>query len=244
MMIEVQHPAARLAAAHPDSTIPCPLCAASVKGANLDRHLGKVHRGSALDVVRDQRSWRGPERLIVRPLIGLPVLAVIGIGAAMWGGRDPDETLVLGAACALGLGLILVGLVLSGAPLFHGRLSMQNGGVVLSHTLGLRRRRLDRIDSVEAGSAYIVRSSGTNSEGSGGTTSEEKAGIYLRLRSGRRYITVRCKQSAGFRKTWVGWEQGRRSRRWHITLNPPDFVALQYALADRSVLSVRAVSTP
>ena len=54
-----------------------------------------------------------------------------------------------------------------------------------------------------------------------------RAWCYLRLRAGRRYITVRCRQSAGFRKTWGGsWEQGRRSRRWHITPAPADFVLL------------------
>lgn len=130
-------------------------------------------------------------------------------------------------------------LVLGGVPLSHGRLTVRADGVVLSHTLGLLRRRLGRVDRVEVGSAYTVSSSGSNSEGVGGTTSEQKAGVYLRLRAGRRHITVHCRHNVGLRKTWNGWKQGRRSRRWHITLDPPDFVGLQYALFDLGLLTLR-----
>lgn len=238
-MTDLQHTVARLAALHPESTMPCPLCAATVKGVNLTRHVGKVHPGQGVDGTSAKRSWRGPERLIARPLIAVPVLGLVGLWTAMWGGDDVDDVLIFSAAGVGGVGLILVALVLGGAPLFHGRLSVQNGGVVLSHTLGLRRRRVGRVDRVEAGSAYVVRSSGSNADGIGGTTSEEKAGMYLKLRADRRHITVRCKQSAGFRKTWVGWHQGRRTRRWHVTLNPADFVGLQYALFEMGLLTLR-----
>lgn len=60
-MTDLQHTDARLAALHPESTMPCPLCAATVKGANLARHLGKVHPGQAVDGTSAKRSWRGPE---------------------------------------------------------------------------------------------------------------------------------------------------------------------------------------
>ena len=177
--------------------------------------------------------------MIALPLVIVPLLAVVA--SLVWQGVSGtvEDVFILGAAGALGVGLILCGLVVYGAPLFRGRLSVNGDGFVLSHTLGLRRRRLSRVDRVEAGSAYLVRSSGSNAEGIGGTTSEEQAGSFLKLRNGRRHITVRCKHSTGFRKTWTGWEQAGRSRRWHITLDPADFVALQYTLSDLGLLALR-----
>ncbi|MDQ3056116.1 MAG: hypothetical protein M3R66_20550, partial [Actinomycetota bacterium] len=53
------------------------MCAATVKGANLDRHLGKVHSGQRPVRSSAMRSWRGPERLIARPLVIVPLLAVV-----------------------------------------------------------------------------------------------------------------------------------------------------------------------
>lgn len=42
-MSEIEHTAGRLAAAQPESTMPCRLYAATVNGATLARQLGKVH---------------------------------------------------------------------------------------------------------------------------------------------------------------------------------------------------------
>ncbi len=238
-MSDAMATASRLAAEQPEAVIPCPVCAATVKGANLDRHLGKVHTGQLPARTSAMKSWRGPERLIARPLIIVPALAVVA--SLFWLERSGSagDVLVLSAAGALGVGLILGGLVAYGAPLFPGRLSVQGGSFALSHTLGLRRRRLSQVDRVEAGSSYVVRSTGSNADGIGGTTTEDQAGSFLRLRNGRRHITVRCKHSTGFRKTWTGWEQADRSRRWHITLDPADFVALQYTLFELGLLTLR-----
>jgi len=239
MVSDAMATASRLATDHPAAVLPCPVCAATVKGANLDRHLGKVHSGQLPVRSSARRSWRGPERLIARPLVVVPLLAVVASLVWQEVSGTVEDVFILGAAGALGVGLILCGLVVYGAPLFRGRLSVNGDGFVLSHTLGLRRRQLSRVDRVEAGSAYLVRSSGSNAEGIGGTTSEEQAGSFLKLRNGRRHITVRCKHSTGFRKTWTGWEQAGRSRRWHITLDPADFVALQYTLSDLGLLALR-----
>ena len=238
-MSDAMATASRLAAEHPETVLPCHVCAATVKGANLSRHLGKVHPGQLPARSSARWSWRGPERLIARPLVIVPILAVVASLVWLEVSGSVDDGFFLIAAGAMGVGLILSGCVVYGAPLFPGRLSANGDSFVLSHTLGLRRRRLSRVDRVEAGSAYLVRSSGSNSDGIGGTTSEEQAGIFLKLRDGRRYITVRCKHSAGFRKTWSGWEQAGRSRRWHISLEPADFVALQYALFDMGLLTLR-----
>lgn len=220
--------AVRLAAMRPDSTLPCPLCAAEVRGVNLDRHLNTVHPATPRPT---GGPWRGPERLVVRALVGVLILVVLA-GVAVLLLTDLDRWAFVGLGVTVGGGMILIA-VASGTRLFRGRLSAHGDGLVLRHTLGLGRRRLARVDRVVTGSAYD-RNSGPD-----GITSDTGAGIYLDLRCGRRRIIVRCPQSAGFRRTWTGWEQGARSRRWHITLAPADFVALQYTLAELGVLRPR-----
>lgn len=243
MVSDAMATASRLAADWPDAVLPCPECAATVKGANLSRHVGKVHAGRAGGRAR-RRSWRGPERLIARPLVIVPGLAAVATLAATSLVEETNDVVVLVAAGALGIGLILSGLVVKGVPMFRGRLSVKGDGFVLSHTLGLRRRRLARVDRIEAGSAYDVRTINAGGDAtSGGPRIEEPAGIYVELCSGRRYITVRCKQNTGFRKTWVGWEQAGRSRRWHIILYPADFVSLQYTLVDLGLLTLRPLAS-
>ncbi len=236
--------AERLARLHPGAALPCPRCGAGVKGANLERHLVKVHSGADSSAPSAGLSWRGPERLIARPLIILPLLGVAGTVGWVWRSGTAQDVVVFTAAGAVGLGLILYGLVLKGVPLFRGRLTVRENGLVLSHTLGLRHRRLDRVDRIEVGSAYSVDSIGSASDGSGGMRIEEQAGVYLEFHGGRGNIIVRCNQSTGFRKHWTGWEPGKRSRHWHITLDPADFVALQYALSDMGLLSLRIREAP
>lgn len=52
--------ARRLAQQHPDATLGCPGCDASVKASNLDHHLGKVHPGLPSPA---PTAWRGVGRL-------------------------------------------------------------------------------------------------------------------------------------------------------------------------------------
>jgi hypothetical protein len=87
--------ARRLGAAHPEAPLPCPVCAASVKGANLDGHLRKVHaemppppatRGFTLDGDRAVLvRWLGLSRRIV----ALPCPVEIGART----GRRPDAVM-------------------------------------------------------------------------------------------------------------------------------------------------------
>lgn len=51
-----------LAAAHPDALLPCPVCVTSLRAANLDRHVAKVHAGVAIPATT---RWSG------RGLLGL-----------------------------------------------------------------------------------------------------------------------------------------------------------------------------
>jgi hypothetical protein len=61
--MEVVH---RLAAAHPQALLPCPTCAAAVKGRNLPDHLGKQHPGASLPgpVLRGRR-WGLPRSVVL-----------------------------------------------------------------------------------------------------------------------------------------------------------------------------------
>ncbi len=76
----------------------------------------------------------------------MPLLAVVASLVWQEVSGTVEDVFILGAGGALGVGLILCGLVVYGAPLFRGRLSVNGDGFVLSHTLGLRRRRLSRVD--------------------------------------------------------------------------------------------------
>jgi hypothetical protein len=219
--------ARRLAAARPDGPVPCPVCAEGVNGANLDRHLTKVHGGD--DAAAGTTSWRGPERVGSRWLLALGVLAVV-VCAVVWGtSGEPDDRLVLGTVGLLAVALVVWGAVGWGAPLFPGRLRVDERGALLRHTYGLGRRRLASLDRVVLGGAWEGRPAG----GAGSETYETvdvRVGVYLQLCSGRRRITVHCRTGGLVRRTWTGWEQGARRRSLDITLDRAEFVALQLAL--------------
>src|SRR5215213_7550097 len=46
-MADCTQTALSLAARHPQALLPCPVCAVSVRAANLERHMGKSHPGAA-----------------------------------------------------------------------------------------------------------------------------------------------------------------------------------------------------
>ena len=53
-----------LAAAHPAAMLPCPICAASLKAENVERHLGKVHP----DARNAETRWAGKGALGLAPV--------------------------------------------------------------------------------------------------------------------------------------------------------------------------------
>ncbi len=230
--------AARLASAQPDRPVPCPVCAAEVKGANLERHLAKVHGGAGAGP--HAHTWRGPERVGARSLLVLSLLCVVG-AAAFSAVVRPEDGVILAAAAALGVGLLVWGAVQAGAPLFPGRLRVDERGVLLTHSFGLGRRRLGAVERVVVGSAWEIRS--TSLSNTGESTSHAgrpvRIGSYLQLRQGGRRITVHCRSSGSLRSVWSGFEQGTKRRRLDITLSAPDFTALQYALWELGALAPR-----
>ncbi|HVK28319.1 MAG TPA: hypothetical protein VM575_08255 [Nocardioides sp.] len=230
--------ARRLAAARPDAPVPCPACAAGVKGANLERHLGKVHPGVA-DPGAGTTAWAGPERVGSRRLLAVAVV-VVAVVAVVWvTAGEPDDRLILGAIGLLAVAMIVWGAVGWGAPLFPGRLRVDGRGALLRHSFGLGRRRLGVIDRVVLGGAREARPAGVEGWDDGYESTDVAVGVYLQLCAGRRRIRVHCRTAGVVRSTWTGWEQGPKQRSLDITLDRAEFVALQLALWDLGVLSPR-----
>ncbi len=228
--------AQRLAAELPDSSVPCPVCAAAVKGANLERHLSKTHGGGAGSAPHESR-WGGPERVSSRRLLALGFLAT-GIGVYTAIVDNQNDRVVLGSLAFAAFTSIVWGSVAWSVPLFPGRLRVDHRGALLRHSFGLGRRRLRSIDQVVLGSAWESRPSG-NSGDDYSASVDERIGTYLELRRGRRGIRVHCRTGGAVRATWTGWDQGKRRKRLDITLDRSEFVALQLALWELGVLTPR-----
>ena len=228
--------ARRLAGQRPDRTVPCPGCAAEVKGANLERHFTKAHDGA---VGAHQSRWGGPERVGSRWLLALTLVAAAGAATLTLTSAAPDDRVVLGAAAAGSLATLVWGAVAWGVPLFPGLLTVDDRGVVLRYFFGMARRRLRSIDQVVLGAAMKSRPSGDSGNDDTYASVDVRVGVYLQLCHGRRRITIHCRTAGSVRSTWSGWQQGKRGKRLDITLDPSEFVALQLALWERGCLTPR-----
>lgn len=228
----------RLAAERPDGPVPCPVCVAAVKGANLERHLAKVHQDSSGGA--DGSRWGGPERIGSRWLLGLALVTGAAAAAFTVLSGEQDDRVILGAIGLVAVAMIVWGAVGWGAPLFPGRLRVDQRGAVLRHSYGLGRRRLRSIDRVVLGGAWESRPAGNSGNDDSYESVDVRVGTYLQLCAGRRRITVHCRTGGSVRTTWSGWEQGKKRKRLDITLDPQEFVALQLALWELGVLAPRA----
>lgn len=231
--------ALRLGAERPGATVPCPGCAAEVKGVNLDRHLARTHGGTSADVAAHGSRWRGRERVGSRWFLGLTILAALGAAVFTVLTGEQDDRVILGAGFLLSLGMIVWAAVGWGAPLFPGSLRVDERGALLRHSYGLGRRRLRTVDAVVLGSAWESRPAGSSGNDDSYESVDARVGVYLQLRNGRRSITVHCTSAGPVRSTWSGWQQGPRRKRLDITLDRTGFVALQLALWDLGLLAPR-----
>ena len=238
--------AQRRAAANPEANLPCPACATSLKGANVDRHLREKHPdavSAAPGSTDADLTLVGLDHRIRRTFAGLAVVWFVVVGVAMFTdpspsvvGDDPSlaeiarEPVVI--LVAVGLLVVVVIAALRAATVFRARLTVTRKGVVLSHRLGTGRRQVSLPAAVETGTLFIRRNTGNH----GGGTVEVRSGAYLRIGEGRRSITVGCPHAAGVRKHWVGWTPGKRRKWWDVDLSAPAFVELQYALAEAGCL--------
>ena len=252
----------------PHDRLPCPGCAASLKGANLADHVRRTHMaderaprrpGRPGQVGRDRRIRRTARLLVLLWLAGLGALArtrpapltdawhAFDDAAGDPGGDVIRQHLELiarspfGTALLAGLGVIVVVLVIGRAGRFRARVEVADRAVVLHHRLGTGTTRVALPSAVESGSLIRhVGGSGGDESGAGGDPGyDEHVGTYLRLGTGFGAITVGCPSSTKVRTHWEGWAPGGQRTRWDITLAPAAFVAFQYDLAERGVLLPR-----
>lgn len=126
-----------------------------------------------------------------------------------------------------------------GRGLKGGRLEWNDGGLHWRSRTGLRRRTVERVRSVAAGSTLSSRSewtSVTNAPNDGGPAVRTRSGAYVQVRGDGRPITVRCRSGGTARKAWVGWEPGSRVTTWQVTINADAFAALLFLLADAGAI--------
>ena len=238
--------AQRRAAANPEANLPCPACATSLKGVNVDRHLRDKHP-DAVSAAPGSKvadlTLVGIDRRIRRTFAGMVLVWFVVAGVALVAdpspavvGSDPSpaeiarEPFVI--LIAVGLLIAAVIAVLRAATAFRVRLTVTQDSVKLSHRLGTGRHQVPLPAAVETGTLFIRRNYGN----SGGGRVEVRSGAYLRIGEGRRSITVGCPHATGVRKLWVGWTPGKRRKWWDVDLSAPAFVELQYALAESGCL--------
>jgi len=256
--------AAHRAALAPERRLPCPGCAASVKGANLADHVHRVHLtgpaamapGHPIHVGHDRRLRRAGRWAVAAWLAALAGLVALApdpfTTAATAVGDDPTAAAVRHHAAALartpaglallaGSALVVVALVAGPTERARARLVVTDREVVLQHRFGTGIVRLALPSPLEVGT--LVRRLGASGGGEdGGPASEaydERVGTYLRIGAGRGAITIGCPQGTRLRKHWGGWSGGPTRRRWDVTLTPVELVGLQYALAAAGVLAPR-----
>ena len=222
--------------ANPEAMLPCPICAASVKGKNLSAHIDKVH----VDEVAPSARWRGTDRALIRPLFALfaacllqlPLLGLVPSALQRWfvWAVAAQMTVFLG-----GLALTVFGKLPAEAVLEGNRLVVRYG-------LGLLRRSVSLEScSVEVGTLIEARARTYVQGLPDGATDDVKVGSYLRVRGKRGCVTFGTRTGTGLRKHWSpsGWSSRGTVRLWDITLDPGAVVALEYLLAHRGMFTPR-----
>jgi hypothetical protein len=256
--------AATRAALAPAHRLPCPGCAASVRGANLTEHVHRVHLSGPTAMAPGHPIHVGVDRR-VRRLVGVAVggwlVALAALAAtdtepltAAWTAVADEPTAevarqhlealartAVGTALLAGLAVLVVGRLLRRTDRAQARLAVTDREVVLRHRVGTGTARVRLPARVETGTLVRHHGASGGGEGSGDVTEahDERVGSYLRVGTGRRAITVGCTNGTRMRKHWAGWESGPTRRRWDVTLAPAEFVAFQYALAQVGVLVPR-----
>lgn len=127
--------------------------------------------------------------------------------------------------------------------LFPCSVAIADNEVVLRHTFGLFRRIVPLPSGIEAGSLWKTRPDAiTASYADDGSTPsvDFKAGRYVRIECPRSKvgITVGCR--GGPPLAWDGCREGPRRKSVDLRIAVEAMVALEYALAQRGVLTPRS----
>lgn len=225
-----------LAAAHPAAKLPCPACGQSLRADNLSKHLEKVHAGVRAVAMT---SWSGADRRILRPLLFVTIAWTLGWGAAL-AVLPQQHFQLLAGVLAAGLFACMGLMGLAGFDKLGARLVLTGDALQLRYGLGLLRHRVGLPATITAGRVFrarqeaIVQDDAVHEPGH-----KEGAGAYLRLTHGGASVVVRCPHDCGLGQHWAV-ERGPNRDSHDISLDRAAFVALEYALAARGLLSLRA----
>lgn len=233
-MTDLLSSARRLAEAQPAAQLPCPLCASSVKGANLAGHLAKVHAGVTSS--SGALSWRGADKhgftsaFMAALVVSLPTAAIAFP-------LHHDAALITALVGTLAWSAAFMASIFNLLP---ARVTLTSDGLVFRYAFGLLRRRTTLPSAMEVGSLKEGRSSSVSGNHEYNAPSTYvSAGAYVRF-AGPSTITIGCPSHTGFKDHWSGWTQGPQRKSWDITLPRSSFVELQYALYARDLLAAAA----
>lgn len=228
--------ARQLAASHASASLPCPVCASTLKAANLERHLGKVHPEHA----QSSASPSGPLQVqgIDRGLVIPAVVVMIlwGIGAfgliLQAGGKlDPVSAAIFGATAVVAGGFAAA--VFTGK--FKATLELEGSSLRVRWMLGLATKRVSLPAKIETGALMREQASTINQDNVVLNVSDHRVGTYLRIGS----ITIASEEAAGLGRHWAqkGWSKGKKIKRRDIDVDRAGMIAIEYQLAGRGQLT-------
>lgn len=237
--------ARRLAELHPAAKLPCPACAAEVKGENLDKHLRKVHAlepgassGPVVLAGVDRRIIAVSLVVLLATMFGTMAVAALappGLGRPLAG---VAAVLLLGA-----LGFMLAAYV----GKFGARVTIDDTGISMRWLLGLGNRAVTFPVTVATGGLRKRRSNAVNPLSRHPDYvlpgPVHSAGGYISLTgaNGRR-VVLGAKNGPRLGKYWDESTIEKSGPRfsWDVQLDAAQLAQLQYILANRGSLRLRS----
>lgn len=231
-----------LAAANPQAMLPCPLCAAGLRGENIEKHLAKAHPGAGQESLgEDELVWVGRSGRVPSVAFVFLAAAVLWVVATKSGLIPLSGQLPVLVAGVFGLVFFAL-LALAETGRLQARMTLGQESLCLRHSLGLRRRSVLLPAKLEVGAAWEKWRTGQRVGEDVYWTNhgDRRVGGYLRIFGGSQSITV-ITSNTSVKEYWSpkGLRTGPKRFRGDIRLEAHEFVALEYLLARRGMLSVK-----
>lgn len=235
--------ARRLAELHPTAMLPCPACAAEVKGENLDKHLRKVH-AQELGESSGPLVLAGEDRRII--MVSLVVLLVTMFGTIPVVALAPADLgrPLAGVAAVLLLGALAF-MVAALLGKFRAQVSVDDDGIHTKWLLGLGSRGVTFPVKIATGGLKRRQSNSTNPLSRDPDlftqSTVHSAGGYLELIGANNRIVLGAKNGPRLAKYWDEATFTKSTPRfsWDVQLDAAQLAQVQYILADRGTLRVR-----